>query len=195
MKKIFLVLPLVFILTACSTAYSPANFDGGYSSTMLAKDNYIVNFRGNEATSSEKTRDLALLRAAEIAIDNGYPYFVVLNGGTREKSYTSQIAPGNIQTNVYGSYGYNVANTTYNNPVMMDFSQFKTELSIKAFSKENAPSNALEAAYIVNEMKKKYKIKWYLNRINSPLKQWVFYTQNFYEIEISNFSNKLNYLN
>lgn len=159
MKKIFLVLPLVFILTACSTSYSPANFDGGYSSTMLAKDNYIVNFRGNEATSSEKTRDLALLRAAEIAIDSGYPYFVVLNGGTREKSYTSQIAPGNIQTNVYGSYGYNVANTTYNNPVMMDFSQFKTELSIKAFSKENAPSNALEAAYIVNEMKKKYKIK------------------------------------
>lgn len=42
---------------------------------------------------------------------------------------------------------------------MMDFSQFKTELSIKAFSKENAPSNALEAVYIVNEMKKKYKIK------------------------------------
>ena len=162
---------------------------------MLAKDNYIVNFRGNEATSSEKTRDLALLRAAEIAIDNGYPYFVVLNGGTREKSYTSQIAPGNIQTNVYGGYGYNVANTTYNNPVMMDFSQFKTELSIKAFSKENAPSNALEAAYIVNEMKKKYKIKWYLNRIHSPLKQWGFYTQNFYEIEISKFSNKLNYLN
>ena len=60
---------------------------------------------------------------------------------------------------MYGGYGYNVANTTYNNPVMMDFSQFKTELSIKAFSKENAPSNALEAAYIVNEMKKKYKIK------------------------------------
>ena len=31
--------------------------------------------------------------------------------------------------------------------------------------------------------------------IKSPLKQWGFYSQNFYEIEISNFSNKLNYLN
>ena len=41
---------------------------------------------------------------------------------------------------------------------MMDFSQFKTELSIKAFSKENAPSNALEAVYIVNEMKKNIRL-------------------------------------
>lgn len=159
MKNLLLALPVVLSLTACSTAYSPANFDGGYSSTMLAKDTYIVNFRGNEATSPEKTRDLALLRAAEIALENGYPYFVVLDGGTKEKTYTGQIAPGNIQTNVYGGYGYGMANTTYSNPVMMDFSQFKTEFSIKAFSKETAPSNALESAFIFNEMKKKYKIK------------------------------------
>ena len=46
---------------------------------MKLQDNiFRVTFRGNAYSSMERTGDFALLRSAEITIENGYKYFVVL---------------------------------------------------------------------------------------------------------------------
>jgi len=52
--------------------------DGGYSELALAPDTYQVSFSGKNI-STAKSQDYALLRAAELALEKGQRYFLVLN--------------------------------------------------------------------------------------------------------------------
>lgn len=67
------------IITACATGptpYAPAQSDGlGYSDQFIEDDRVRVSFT---ARSDDEARDLAMLRAAEIAESRGYPYFLIL---------------------------------------------------------------------------------------------------------------------
>lgn len=79
------LLPTLFLLllaTACTTQplYSPAaRPDGsGYWETRLTENRYRVTFTGRNATASETVKDYALLRAAELTIDNGFDWFQVV---------------------------------------------------------------------------------------------------------------------
>ena len=77
MKKILTVL-LCLGLAGCATGYHSKGFTGGYSNMKLQDNIFKVTFRGNAYSSMERTGDFALLRSAEITIENGYKYFVVL---------------------------------------------------------------------------------------------------------------------
>jgi len=81
----------------CSTPYKSSGFMGGFSETQFAEDVYRVNFRGNGYTSAERTQDFAMLRAAELAEQNGFKYFAVINeeASTTVSTYTT---PGTAQT-------------------------------------------------------------------------------------------------
>ncbi|MGI9434895.1 MAG: CC0125/CC1285 family lipoprotein [Geminicoccaceae bacterium] len=77
---------LLSLLAACAqpTPYHPANDVGqnGYGEEMIGADQYKVRFQGNGITT-RKTVDLYLLyRAAELAEENGFDYFIV--GDRRE---------------------------------------------------------------------------------------------------------------
>jgi hypothetical protein len=52
---------------------------GGYSETQLAPDTWTVLFRGNGYASRERVTNFVLLRSAEIAVENGYSYFIIVN--------------------------------------------------------------------------------------------------------------------
>jgi hypothetical protein len=69
-----LALVLVILLGAlggCATAYQSTGFTGGYSDLQLAPDVYRVSFKGNAFTQRERVLNLALLRAAELALSRG----------------------------------------------------------------------------------------------------------------------------
>ena len=96
MKKILTVL-LCLSLVGCATGYHSKAFTGGYSNMKLQDNIFKVTFRGNAYSSMERTGDFALLRSAEITIENGYKYFVVLETNSFIKIF-SYIMPATDMT-------------------------------------------------------------------------------------------------
>ena len=88
MKAIFSVLVVASLLASCATGYGQKSlFSGGFENTQLGPDIFRVSFSGNDSTSMARTKDFALLRSAELALENGYPYFIVVD----EKEWVEEI--------------------------------------------------------------------------------------------------------
>ena len=69
-------------LSACATssAYGPQNGDDtGFTSQRIEQDRFRVSYT---AANEAQARDLALLRAAEVTLDNGFDWFRVIGGNT-----------------------------------------------------------------------------------------------------------------
>lgn len=82
MKKRFILTTglLTLLLAGCSTSYHQKGFFGdGYSDYRVNQDKFAVTFRGNEFTDSEDVRRFALVRAAELTLQNGFRYFKILS--------------------------------------------------------------------------------------------------------------------
>ena len=120
--KPHLFIAVLFSFTACATPYQQQSLLGGFSETQLSQNIFTVSFKGNGMTSEERAKDFTLLRSTEIALENGYRYFVIINSEassnknvvtTPKSSYTS----GNISMysgyNGYGSGSFNSSTTTY----------------------------------------------------------------------------------
>jgi hypothetical protein len=97
-KSSFLLFLAGLVLSGCGTVhsivggtpYQPYNsVIGGYSETQLASDMVRVVFRGNSSTSKERAQDIALLRAAELSLQAGFPYFAVVKEDDETKQSTS----------------------------------------------------------------------------------------------------------
>ena len=70
---------LLILLSGCSTPYAPAVEQGtGYSESEMSLDTVRVRFKGGHYDSRERVEDFALLRSAEITLEKGYRYFVIL---------------------------------------------------------------------------------------------------------------------
>lgn len=73
------VLALGACATAIGTAYGPVDSKGyGYEETRIETNRYRVSFAGDGATPMTVVEDYALLRAAELAVENGYDWFRVI---------------------------------------------------------------------------------------------------------------------
>lgn len=151
------VLGLVFLtLTGCATGYSSMNaLNGGYADTQLTKDTFLVSFRGNDMTAPERTRDFAMLRSAELVLQHGYPYFMVLDMDTKSNSTSYVMPTGNISTVSIGGY----TSTNYTVPTAFSSTMFKSELKVKGFTAQTAPKDALQATQVITNIKGKYKLK------------------------------------
>jgi len=120
MKTIYLVI-CVILLSSCSTAYQKDSFTGGFTTAQLDENVFQVSFRGNGYTSRDKANDFALLRSAEVALENGFNYFVIVDANQYDKksSYTTPTTvttTGSSNTqgtvNAYGNTA-NYSGTTY----------------------------------------------------------------------------------
>lgn len=93
-------------LAACatSTPYQPAA-DGrgyGFSEQKIEENRYRITFRGNSSTTREMVENALLYRAAELTVQNGYNYFIVVENDTEEKkSYSTSTDPA-----FFGRYAY-----------------------------------------------------------------------------------------
>jgi hypothetical protein len=77
MKNLYYVILILFV-AGCTTPYQQQNcktFTGGYSEAKKGDNIYHVVFNGNGYTPLDKVKDYALLRSAEVTIENGFAYF------------------------------------------------------------------------------------------------------------------------
>ena len=165
MKRIFGTLGVIcalFAVTSCATSYKSNGITGGYTETHLAPDLFRVFFRGNAYTSSERVQDLAMLRAAEVTRQQGYPFFAIVD--EKDLSTTSSFTtPGESTTkgsvSFYGNQGDYSEHTTYTPPVTHTFFKPKTGILVQCF--KTKPDNVFlfDAAYVEQSLKSKYHIK------------------------------------
>lgn len=104
MKRIIAMVLIALSLSACAS--------GRYQSTKVQDSIFRVSYSGNSHVSESSASDNALLRSAEITLQNGYKYFVVLDQNTKSDTY---VTAGGGSSYTYGSvdkYGNINAQTT-----------------------------------------------------------------------------------
>jgi hypothetical protein len=69
-------------MVGCTT-YHASGPSGGYSDTQLSPRVFQVRFQGNGYTKNDRVSIFLLRRAAEITLENGFRYFVVLGQQTQ----------------------------------------------------------------------------------------------------------------
>lgn len=93
-KRLIIPLCTVVFLTACASgpaAYGPAkNYDSvGFKNTKIQSDRFRVSYTANNPAEAQ---DFALLRAAQITLDEGYSHFEIIGGNTSGRSPRSGIS-------------------------------------------------------------------------------------------------------
>lgn len=90
-------LGLAFAVTACATTPTPyqpyrsheaGGIHGGYSEQILANGDYLVRFHGNFMTSRDRVEGYMLFRAADLTVEKGYDWFVVVDRNTEHNVHT-----------------------------------------------------------------------------------------------------------
>ena len=81
------------LLTSCATAYQPDGVTGGYSDQRLADNAARVSFRGNRFNTPETLHSYLLRRCAEMTLQDGYNYFVLVHSEE----------PNQGNTNIHGA--------------------------------------------------------------------------------------------
>ncbi len=84
MKRLALPLLLAATLAACTTptVFGPAAGPAGvgYAETRIQADRWRVTFRGGSDAEPDRVADLALLRAGQLTLEQGYDWFRVIEG-------------------------------------------------------------------------------------------------------------------
>jgi hypothetical protein len=98
---------VALVLVGCSAPYGPDDgLRGGYTAQQLDSNIFRITFKGNITSKQAETDDLAMLRAAQVAQDHGFGWFV-----------TSGIAPtgtaASLATNVVGTPASTVTIAAY----------------------------------------------------------------------------------
>jgi len=84
------ILAGLLALAACShpTPYQAEQDGRGFSDRAIEEDRYRVTFAGNFLTTRETVEDYLLFRAAEVTLQRGYDYFLVVDKDTERKTTT-----------------------------------------------------------------------------------------------------------
>ncbi|MCB9072992.1 MAG: hypothetical protein H6623_05180 [Bdellovibrionaceae bacterium] len=147
---VYITIALVFGLSGCVTAtpYKAATSDSGagYRDKKIDEDKYRVVFRGNEETSRETVEIYLLYRAAEVTLENGDNYFLVIEQKT--DTHTSYYSTSPVFYGAYGrgsyrypyyAYGYSWVNA----PGMQTLDRYEAIAYITLY-KEKPPGNNAE---------------------------------------------------
>jgi len=164
---------VTLLLLSCATSYQPKSFTGGFSSTQLDKNVFQVSFNGNGYTNQERVNDFALLRSAEIVLENGYEYFAIVDSQRYSQTHaftTPTTSTTNLSANTYGTMtGYgnttNYSGTTYGTATTTTYggqtyfiSRPTASNTIVGF-KERPQGFAYNAPMIVKSLKTKYGLE------------------------------------
>ena len=102
--KVIVIICFAIFLASCTTGYRPLNDSGGYWEERIesTSNKFKIGYDGNKWHSDpvnrkERVIDLALLRSAEVALENGFKYFII----SESKAYTEKtsLLQGSIPSN------------------------------------------------------------------------------------------------
>jgi hypothetical protein len=93
MKRALLVAAVCLAMAGCATAptrFQPATAPGavGYSEMRIEPGRYRVTFQGGPGAPEAQVQDYALLRAADLALADGYDWFRVVGRAVQETGYS-----------------------------------------------------------------------------------------------------------
>jgi hypothetical protein len=137
------LITLVIFLGGCATGYHSRSFNGGYSEIMTNQDSFIVTFSGNRYTSGERTMRYALLRAAELTLNNGYKYFAILSSVDQTSSYNYSNTSGNALGSG-NSFGY--SSFTYSGSIVKP----GISIRIKCFKEKTQRYEVIDARFYLD---------------------------------------------
>jgi hypothetical protein len=161
--RVLSIVALMFgLLSGCVTPYQPKSFSGGYSESQLGTNMFTVAFQGNGNTSYELAADFCLLRSAEITLENGFRYFVVVESykdfgeflvTKPTQSYTTwsiyasgNFAHGNARTATYGGQTYFISTPSTENTILC----FKDKPEVDGL--------LFDAEFVAKTIRKKYNM-------------------------------------
>ena len=134
----------------------------GYSEFEISPTLYHVKFNGNSSTKDTRAVDFALLRAAQVALERGYPFFVVRDRVNASTSQTyTHTSPGILMTSCDND---GRCTTTYGpSTTSSSTSRWPThDLVIELFAEVPADSATwfvLEAGFVQRVLRERYEIK------------------------------------
>ena len=152
---------LLLLLSACASTYTPRSTPpgfNGYFDTQLGENVFQVGFQGDGFDSNERVTDLALLRSAEVAVQNGFAFFVIVNmadNSTGANYVTPTTTTATAQV---------VGNTVYGNATTYGGQSFyisypNTTNTIICFKEKPVIQGLVyEAQYVVSALKSKHGI-------------------------------------
>ncbi len=160
--RVFFAAAVVALAFGCATPYQSKAFRGGYSETRLAPDVFRIHFRGNAYTSSERAQDFAILRAAQLARERGFPYFAVINESSSSSVHTFT-TPGQSYSSgsavVTGSTAtYSGQTTHYPGQTVLMYKP-QTGLLIRGFPERPQGIYTFDAAFLEQSLRDKYGLK------------------------------------
>ena len=79
MRIRLVALSVACLLAGCATAYQPDGVSGGYADRLLSDNTALVSFRGNRFSTPETLHAYLLRRCADVTLQNGFNYFVLVN--------------------------------------------------------------------------------------------------------------------
>ncbi len=90
LAKLWIIFSIMFI-SGWSTAYVEQGEygginTGGYSSYMIDANTAVVAFHGSSGDSSRKIKRYALYRCAQVAMSNGYQYFIIVSSSNSREN-------------------------------------------------------------------------------------------------------------
>jgi uncharacterized protein YceK len=101
MRINLIVLSAACLLAGCATAYQPDGVSGGYSAQMRDGNMVQVSFRANGLTTPETLQSYVLRRCAEVTLQDGFNYFVLLRTEApiegSDKIYSMKVATATIK--------------------------------------------------------------------------------------------------
>ena len=81
MKRLTYLLVLIILTGGCLNGHQQKGFwgDDRYSVTKIQDNIFKVTVREDDSTRTGRSSDFALLKCAEVTLENGYKYFVFLD--------------------------------------------------------------------------------------------------------------------
>lgn len=157
---------LIVLMSGCATPYQQVGTSdaGGYSTNRLSTEAFEVRFDGNGFTDPKRAYDFAFLRAAEVALEHNFPYFVLI--GHQDDTSTEIIygTPTTYTSGTVNTYGnsatYSGTTTTYGNDIPVT----KPSLALRIFCLETPDAlgkhsgQVFTAAEVKKELRQKYKL-------------------------------------
>ena len=158
--KTVCVLLLCLGLVGCATGYHSNGFTGGFTEMKLQDNVYRIGFQGNGYTGEQRAADFTLLRSAELTLESGYRYFVVLANGASVQTavfttpVTSQTT-GNVAGGTYSGA------TTYSGGETNIVNKPSSNMTIQCFKEKplNIGGMIYDAEQIKANLRKAYGLK------------------------------------